>query len=39
MALPEKPLLRVTVFSDYLCPFCYLGCCAWNGCARITSCA
>lgn len=25
MALPEKPLLRVTVFSDYLCPFCYLG--------------
>jgi predicted DsbA family dithiol-disulfide isomerase len=25
MALHEKPLLRVTVFSDYLCPFCYLG--------------
>ena len=25
MASNEKPLLRVTVFSDYLCPFCYLG--------------
>jgi predicted DsbA family dithiol-disulfide isomerase len=25
MAWHEKPLLKVTVFSDYLCPFCYLG--------------
>ncbi len=20
-----KPLLKVTVFSDYICPFCYIG--------------
>lgn len=25
MTLPEKPVLRATVFSDYICPFCYVG--------------
>lgn len=25
MASGGKPLLKVTVFSDYLCPYCYLG--------------
>ena len=21
----QKPLLRVTLFTDYICPFCYIG--------------
>lgn len=25
MTLPDKPVLRATVFSDYICPFCYVG--------------
>ncbi len=25
MTTDTKPLLKVTVFSDYICPFCYLG--------------
>jgi predicted DsbA family dithiol-disulfide isomerase len=25
MGQPEKPVLLATVFSDYICPFCYLG--------------
>lgn len=25
MAAAEKPELRATVFSDYICPFCYIG--------------
>ncbi|MBI5463053.1 MAG: DsbA family protein [Gammaproteobacteria bacterium] len=25
MTANDKPVLRVTVFSDYICPFCYLG--------------
>jgi len=25
MSDPEKPVLLVTVFSDYICPFCYIG--------------
>ncbi len=23
--MPDKPELKVTVFSDYICPFCYIG--------------
>ncbi len=25
MTIDKKPELRVTVFSDYICPFCYIG--------------
>ena len=26
MSTFQKPELRVTAFSDYICPFCYIGC-------------
>ena len=25
MTQPDKPPLLATVFSDYICPFCYVG--------------
>ena len=25
MSATEKPVLLATVFSDYICPFCYIG--------------